>query len=103
MHPGHVRSQSQQRTMPRPIPIHPPPAIPAATAMETDSQSLLICPPDGPNSASPPIPHEITVAAAAKVQAGEESEVMNSVDLSGGHTELDIAPALEATKTPPKK
>ena len=78
--------------MPGSIPNHPPPAILAATAMETDPQSLLICPSVGHNSASSPTPQEITVAAAAQVRAAEESEVVNSVDLSGGHTELEIAP-----------
>jgi len=89
--------------MHRLIPNHPPPVILAATAMETDPQSLLICPPAGHNSASSPTPQEITVAAADEVRAAEESEVVNSGDLSGGHTELDIAPTLEASKTPHKK
>ena len=63
--------------MPRPIPNHPPLEILAATAMEMDPQSLLICPSEGHNSASPPTPQEITVAAAAEVRAAEESEVLN--------------------------
>ena len=89
--------------MPLLIPIQLPPVIAAATAMDMEQQSPLICPPVSRNFPPPPTPHEISIVAAAEIQASADSEILDSVNLSGGHTKIDIASTLEELVTPPKK
>ena len=89
--------------MPLLIPIQPSPVIAAATAKDMEQQSPLICLPVSRNSPRPPTPHEISIAAAAEIRASADSEILDSIKLSGGHTEIDIASTLKELVTPPKK
>lgn len=89
--------------MPCSIAVQPSPTIAVMAVMETEAQRPFVCPPVSHNSPPPSTPQEITITAATEAQEAEDSNVVNSVILLGGHTDLNAAPTQEQSVRPPKK
>jgi hypothetical protein len=84
-----------------PPPLQPPIAAspPDASVSVPSPSNLFICCPTGRSSPPPPTTEVINAAVAEEARLNEEEGIAESVDLSGGHSDIDVV----AARTPSSK